>query len=135
MELTAIIIAVLSLLGSLYATYANNKANKLKNSAETFDIQIDSAKKIMEELRTELERQKETILELKHEINILKTQEKIHIIEKIRLEERIEVLMKENTSLQEQIDNNRNIYNQQIMGLDDQIAKLKGQLNRYKNNK
>jgi len=128
MELITLGIAILSSLISFYTIY-NNKA-KLK--AEVFDIQIDSTRKIMEELRTELDRQKLKIQELTGEIVLLKSQEKIHIIEKVRLEERINVLTLENEELRLRVESNRIVYNQQLVALDDQIVKLKSELQKYR---
>jgi chromosome segregation ATPase len=132
MEFTAVFIAIISLLGSLYATFTQSKNNKIPNETNSFTAQINAAKVIMQELREELDRQKVIIKELKDEINSLKSQEKTYLIEKIRMEEKLEQLSLENTKLHFEIENNRILYTNQIDNLNIEIDSLRKELTKYK---
>jgi hypothetical protein len=131
MEITAIFVAIISLIGSLYATYLN----KDKILSETYQIHMNTTKGLLQELRSELDRQKETIQSLREEIDVLKLKEKLSIDEQVRLELKIEKLTIENTQLLATIEDNKLIYTTKMSQLDNQIDKLKKELNKYTHKK
>ena len=131
MEITAIFVAIISLIGSLYATYLN----KDKILSETYQIHMNTTKGLLQELRNELDRQKETIQNLREEIETLKVKERLSIDEQVRLELKIEKLTIENTQLQNTIEDNKLIYTTKMSQLDLQIDKLKKELNKYTHKK
>ena len=128
----AIIASISALLGTLYQGYITYKNTNKKNNAEATKalaeadhIQIESATSIILQMRIQLDRQASEIKELQNEIQLLKSQEKIHLLEKIRLEEVIQKLTDENSELRKMVEENKTSYISKIEELNQQISDLK----------
>jgi chromosome segregation ATPase len=132
------IVALFSLIGLVINTLLLAKTNKKLNDAntskansESTNIQISSASKLIQDLRVELDRQSKQLEELRQEVIALKDQEKVHLIEKIRLEEKIQSLVDENKALKLQVDNNKRSYTDKIERLNTKIKQLSSELEHY----
>jgi predicted nucleic acid-binding Zn-ribbon protein len=132
---TSIIVALFSFLGLIINSILLIKTNKKLNDAnvnkansEATNLQVSSASKLINDLRKELERQSKQLEELREEVSQLKTQEKVHLIEKLRLEEKIQALVDENSALKIQVDNNKKSYSEKIQRLNDKIKNLSKEL-------
>jgi chromosome segregation ATPase len=135
---TPIIVGLLSFLGLLINSVLLIKTNKKINEAnvnkvnsEATNLQILSASKLIQDLRLELERQSKQLDQLRDEVAELKSQEKVHLIEKLRLEEKIQSLVDENKLLKEQMDTNKKSYTDKIQRLNDKIKILSKELDSY----
>lgn len=134
----SLLVAVIALSGTLYQAYLNYKNTNKKNEAEASKalaeadhIQIESATTIILQMRIQLDRQASEIKELQNEIQLLKSQEKIHLLEKIRLEEVIQKLTEENNELRKMVEENKQSYTTKIEDLNELIKSLQGELNTY----
>lgn len=128
----SLLVAISALAGTLYQGYLNYKNTSKKNEAEASKafaeadhIQIESATTIILQMRIQLDRQATEIKELQNEIQLLKSQEKIHLLEKIRLEEVIQKLTEENNDLRKMVEENKVSYTDKIEDLNNQIKTLK----------
>lgn len=134
MELTTLI-SIIALIGTLIQAILTYIANNKKNHAEAENLNANSSDIIIRNMRVELDRYGAQIKELQQEINILKTQEKIHLIEKIRLEERIQNLIKENEELRNMVEENKISYTSKILGLNELIEQLQKDLSVHSHKK
>lgn len=133
MELSlSLVISLVVAIWTITKFFIDRKANKNKLTAETDNLNISSSTLIMQQMREELARQDEKLKELKVEIELLKGQEKLHFLEKVRLEEKIQKLTSENESLRIMVEENKVSYTLKISDLNESIAKLTGELKLYK---
>jgi predicted nucleic acid-binding Zn-ribbon protein len=112
-----------------------NDANTDKTNSESTNLQVTSASKLIQDLRIELDRQSEQLKQLKAEVSELKNQEKVHLIEKLRLEEKIQSLVDENKTLKLQVESNKRSYTDKIERLNVKIKNLSAELDTYSKTK
>jgi chromosome segregation ATPase len=139
---TAVLISLISFLGMLinsFMTHRNNKklnnSQTVRNDSESINLQINSASKIIQDLRIELDRQSKQLDQLKEEVTELKSQERVHLVEKIRLEEKIQALVDENKTLKTQVESNKRSYTEKIERLNVKIKNLSTELESYSRTK
>lgn len=120
-------------------THRNNKklnnSQTVRNDSESINLQINSASKIIQDLRIELDRQSKQLDQLKEEVTELKSQERVHLVEKIRLEEKIQALVDENKTLKTQVESNKRSYTEKIERLNVKIKNLSTELESYSRTK
>ena len=128
---TSLIIAVLSLLGvvikSIYDYYQSKKTDSAiahKLFTESNRIEYDTAINLVNTLKKEVDSYKKELEELRKIVKELRTTEESHMIEKLKLEGKIELLISENLSLRQQIEQNKLQYEDEIKILKEEIKKL-----------
>lgn len=130
----SLVIAILSIVGTLINTYFQNRnKQKIENaSARKLNIEGDEMlfafkNKIIAELQQQID-------EVKKELQLVKEQNAIHITEKIRLEVRIEGLVEENNLLKNKLLLDSKIHKQELDSLKNRIYELNKDLQQYKKN-
>lgn len=127
---TSIIIAIISLIGSLITAMLVRASNKKINNANIRKTNAETDKVIYEIQNQAIYDLQKQINQLKLDIEEMRKQEHIHIQEKIRLEEKIFNLRTENNDLRKNLD----LSNIEISSLNEQINILRKDLSKIKIN-
>lgn len=126
------LIALISLSGvvgkALFDYYKNKKldsasANKTNEEAKT--VEYDRAISLVHTLEERISIQKNEIDDLYKQLKELKENEGTHLLEKVKLEAKVELLIGENTSLRREVESNKIMYETKIEELGKEIESLK----------
>lgn len=124
--------ALLALLGTIASTITNYRLNRKINESQSKRIEIEADRLLFDYKNTVIKDLGEQLTILRKEVDVLKTHEILHLEEKLRLEQRIEILINENKQLQASIIENKESYDIDLKQLKAKIKSLEKEISEYK---
>lgn len=128
----SLIVALIALLGTISGIITNYRLNRKINESQSKRIEIEADRLLFDYKNTVIKDLGEQLTILRKEVDVLKTHEILHLEEKLRLEQRIEILINENKQLQASIIENKESYDVDLKQLKAKIKLLEKEIGEYK---